>query len=85
MTDPKLPFVDNVVAHVRDKIGNRPGFSISTVRSDISTMSKTDPGGLAIVLRKVQMTWQYGSSRTRTIPRRRRAAGGCRSTQKEHA
>jgi hypothetical protein len=50
MTDPKPPFVDNVVAHVRDKIGNRPGFSISTVRSDISTMSKTDPGGLTIVL-----------------------------------
>jgi hypothetical protein len=31
--------VDNVVAHVRDKFGNRPGFSIGTMRSDIYRLS----------------------------------------------
>ena len=50
MTGQRPPFVDNVVAHVRDKIGNRPGFSIGTVRSDIYYMSKMDPGSLEIVL-----------------------------------
>ena len=50
MTDQRPPFADNVIAHVRDKIGNRPGFSIGTERSDIYYMSKMDPGGLEIVL-----------------------------------
>ena len=50
MTDQRPPFVDNVVVHVRDKIGNRPGFSIGTVRSDIYYMSKMYPASLEIVL-----------------------------------
>lgn len=50
MTDRKPPFADNVIAHVRDKIGDRPGFSPGNLRSDISCMKETDPWLLEIIL-----------------------------------
>jgi hypothetical protein len=37
------PYEANVVAHVRDKISDRPGFSIGNLRSDIHYISEMEP------------------------------------------
>lgn len=50
MTGQNPPFEANVVAHVRDKIGDRPGFSIGKPRSDIHYISEMEPWLLESIL-----------------------------------